>query len=299
LAFVQTPEFLLWSLEYHCPVRGFEDGTIPERVERQLRAARAYGDAAAEGRIFEGLALAPPNGFRCDDALTIYGGAGQVETACRDCSANALQRHHAAALAGCFGLTPLPQSVDLHAAIESAVDRADASGDCSRLFSATRPTWYGLWMQSPLRGDQLAWLVRVLPAVDVRDASVRQALAELSLAAQAAMDHGLALHARLYPPGRAEGTWWRLVPHCPRCKAEWGNATSRECRVCGYVGHPAPDKKRHVRGMRPYFPLDRLLGEQQAAELLLRYADFRERPASPDREQTPPSPAPPDSPPAG
>ena len=39
-----TPEFLLWSLETRCPIRGLEDGTDPERTERQLRAARAVSD---------------------------------------------------------------------------------------------------------------------------------------------------------------------------------------------------------------------------------------------------------------
>src|SRR5204862_6701031 len=87
---MDTPEFLLWALEYSCPIRGFQDGSDPERTERHLRAARAAGDAGLEGRVFEGLCVSPPSGFRIADALAIYGGLSAIEQACRDCPANAL-----------------------------------------------------------------------------------------------------------------------------------------------------------------------------------------------------------------
>jgi hypothetical protein len=111
------------------------------------------------------------------------------------------------------------------------------------------------------------------------------------------------LHVRLYPAGQIEGTWWRLVAHCPQCKAEWPVASGRRqppddaeatqspnhrgahaprsprCNVCNYVGHPAPDKKRRPRGKRPYTRLDNILGGGQSTEYLARYFDrqMRER----------------------
>ena len=42
---MNTPEFLIWALEYACPIRGFQNGSDPERTERQLRAARAVSEA--------------------------------------------------------------------------------------------------------------------------------------------------------------------------------------------------------------------------------------------------------------
>ena len=73
---MDTPEFLVWAIEHTCPSADMQDGSDPERTERQLRAARAVSDARREGRVFEGLCVNPPDGFRIDDALAVYGGLG-------------------------------------------------------------------------------------------------------------------------------------------------------------------------------------------------------------------------------
>src|SRR6476620_1026771 len=129
-----TPEFLVWAIERRCPLRqiaGFED---PERTERHLRTLRAYSDAVAQGRIFEGICIEaddPPQqfglrGFRVAEALTLYGGLEGAAAACRDCSANAANQANPDSLAGSFGMVPLPASEsDMHAAVEEAVDRLE------------------------------------------------------------------------------------------------------------------------------------------------------------------------------
>jgi len=99
---VDTPAFLVWAIECSCPVRGFQNGSDPERTERQLRAARAVSDARREGLVFEGFCVNPPNGFRVDDALAVYGGVAAVECACAGCAANALAHASHESLAGCF-----------------------------------------------------------------------------------------------------------------------------------------------------------------------------------------------------
>src|SRR5688500_13967593 len=96
---MDTPEFLVWAIEYRCSIRGLQDGSDPERTERQLRAARACRDARREGRFFEGLCVDPPYGFRVDEALAVYGGKATVEAACRECPANALGQDQFGALA--------------------------------------------------------------------------------------------------------------------------------------------------------------------------------------------------------
>ena len=101
---MDTPEFLVWAFEYTCPIRGFQSGSDPERTERQLRAARAVSDAQREQRVFEGLCVDSPRGFRIDEALAIYGGAAAVESACGECSANAAATAKQGSLAGCYGL---------------------------------------------------------------------------------------------------------------------------------------------------------------------------------------------------
>jgi len=307
---VLTPEFLLWSLEYRCPVRGLEDGVDPERTERQLRAARAASDARREGRVLDGLAVDPPSGFRLEEALAIYGGEEKARRECGGCPANALAGDDhplfrdgpvpaSPQLAGCYGLVRMPDDpARVHAAIEAGIARAYGSVPWQNLCHVTKPRWYGLWLGSPLDAEHLLVRFNVLAAASIDDAICRQGIAELLIALNVAFNAGLRLHIRVYPPGQVVGTWWQLVSHCPQCKARWAQAAGR-CGVCDYIGDPAPDKKRRARGLRPYFPLDRLLGAEQAAEFLVRYEAFRAPRESRDPLQNSPPPEPPDSPPAG
>jgi hypothetical protein len=254
-----TPEFLVWSLEYLCPIRGLEDGCDPERTERHLRAARAASDALVEGRVVDGLALDPPLGFRLADALAIYGGEAALTQHCRGCPANT-NPAPSPEWAGCFGMMPLPAHDD---------------------------GLYRLVMESPLLQPQLHGLAEALEGL-----GEERSLAELRRALDVAREIHLPLHVRLFPAGRVEGTWWRLEPHCPRCKAPWSAGANR-CGVCQHAGHPAADKKRRARGTRPYFPLDRLLGRAADVSLLRSTAA-----ALPDLPRCPPPPEPPGNPPA-
>jgi hypothetical protein len=292
---METPEFLVWAIEYRCPVRGFQDGSDPERTERQLRAARAVSDARRDGRVFEGLCVDPPNAFRIDEALKIYGGVQAVEIACHDCPANALASELPSSLAGCYGIVPLPHDPrPVHEAVDQGFELAGA-----RQEPATQPRWYGLWLNSPLWAELLLDTFQILDAAQISDPACRAAIGELKLALNVAFNENCRVHVRLFPPGRVEGTAWKLAPHCPRCMAAWSGPARQPCRVCGQADHPAPEQKRLARGQRPYFPLDRLLGEQQAAGFLVRYAAYRAGQLSPDRAENRLPPEPPDSLPAG
>jgi len=289
-----TPEFLIWALEHACPIRGFQTGSDPERAERQLRAARAASDAQREGRVFEGLCVNPPSGFRIDKALALYGGAAAVEQACTKCPANAGLRVAGGNLAGCYGLFPLPDKHAIQVAVEAVMDRDCLAADYDRLFAQSRPRWYGLWLHSPLNSDQLAFLVSLFAALDIAE-SARAGFEALKKGLQTAIDAQLSFHVVLYPRGRVEGTSWRLTSHCPRCKAAWAVENLEACGVCGLLGHPAPEKKRKARGNRPYRPLAALLGEPAAREFLVRYEHFRAQSESQGRAQIPPRAAPPDN----
>jgi hypothetical protein len=268
---MDTPEFLAWAIEYTCPIRGFQDGRDPERTERQLRAARAVSDARVEGRVYEGLCVDPPNGFRIEEALNVYGGSATAERHCLACPANSSPRR----LAGCFGLLPVCQS------LRESVERvaSDHANGYEHIFQRTSPRWYGLWMQPPLQGAKLTFLRDVLEATEICEIDQPQ-IASLRAGVETATATQYPLHTALYPPGRVEGPWWRLASHCRRCKAVWSTAKSRHCGTCGYIGHPAPEKKRHARGLRPYLPLASMLGERAAAEFLVRYGSFRKQPES-------------------
>jgi hypothetical protein len=281
---VDTPEFLVWAIEYTCPIRGSQDGSDPERTERQLRAARAVSEARRDGRVFEGLCVEPPNGFRLDEALAVYGGAEAVERACDECPANALAEDEADALAGCYGIVAMPENPSaVHDAVERGIGRAYANTDWSELCAATTPRWYGLWMGSPLRAEQLLVRYRVLEAAVIEDEVTRDGVRQLLTGLNVAFNADCRVHVAMYPRGRVEGTQWQLVPHCPRCKASWNDVDPRHCNTCGYDGYPAPDMKRKARGSRPYFPLERLLGKEAAEAFLLRYEAFRVSQRLPDQ----------------
>jgi hypothetical protein len=269
---VETPQFLLWAIEYACPVRGYQDGCDPERTERQLRAARAVSEARREGRVFEGFCVEPPNGFRIEDALAVYGGLNAVEQACARCPANALAPIYPDSLAGCVGIVPV--SPELMADIERILTSKEIGQRYEVLFSPTQPRWYGLWVQSPLGQEHCSLVNELFEALQGQVAD-QQGVHEMRAGLRAALNANLPLHVELFPAGRVEGTAWRLALHCPRCKAPWGEPTTGECRVCGYEGRHAPEKKRKARGPRPYFPLDRLLGENTATEFLVRYQTQR------------------------
>jgi hypothetical protein len=270
---METPEFLVWALEQNCPIRGFQNGSHPERTERQLRAARAVSDARRDKRALEGFCLDPPNGFRIADALAVYGGLSAVEQTCCGCAANANALQYRASLAGCFGMVAF--SSELAPALEAALGESESIKGFHELFLVTHPRRYGLWTNSPPNMQQCQFLQAVLRRA--RDTCDVTELDELCRALVAAVGRQLLLHVAYFPAGRVEGTSWILAPHCQRCKAPWSSMTLRNCGVCGYRGSPVPDKKRKARGSRPYFPLDRLLGEAAAAELLLRYEVFQEQ----------------------
>lgn len=278
---MQTPEFLVWALERRCPLRqiaGFED---PERTERHLRTLRVYSEAAAEGRIFDGICIEPAekprkrdttNGFRVEDALSLYGGLSAAEVACRDCPANALRKENPSNLAGCFGMVPLPAiESEVHAAVEAAIDRLNLRANVQASFPATIPAWYGLWMHSPLDAPRALLLKFILRNADGSDPDYVRTINQMILGLSAAHEHGLPLHVRLYPRGEVQGTWWNLVPYCQTCRAPWPKPEDEQCLTCGYVDHPASPPKRRARGTRPYWPLERMLGKEQAAEFLMRY----------------------------
>jgi hypothetical protein len=276
-------------------VRASQNGSDPERTERQLRAARAVSDAIREGRVLDGFCLQPPAGFRIADALTVYGGLSVVEQACHACPANATDFHSQTGLAGCYGILPVTDA--LHAAAEACLHEKTFAQRYEQILLPANPHWYGLWAQSPLTSEQASLCCDLFShiAETTSDAVAQQFHAALVAATQSQ----LPMHVLLFPSGRVEGTLWRLAAHCPRCKAEWTNEQAMSCGICGLVGQSAPQKKRKARGPRPYVMLDRLLGAAKAEELLFKYEQCRAMRPVPAQVESPLAEAPPDSLPAG
>jgi hypothetical protein len=270
---MQTPPFIVWALARRCHLRQITLWEDAERTERLLRAARAYDEARAEGRIVDGIAIAAGaehetdveqvHGFRVDSALELYGGIARLHAACDDCPANTLRGHKGREVVGCFGMWPLPETVD--GLCQQVEELASPTG--------TSPRWYGLWLRAPIVGDEAARLAAILRRLSLDDPLSSPGRDELLLALAVAARGEFSLHFRHYPPGNAEGGWWNLVPHCEICQAPWTG--EGRCRVCGLATHPASPKKRRIRGQRPYYPLVRLLGAERTAEHLVRYCEHR------------------------
>ncbi len=291
---MQTPSFIVWALAQHCSLRQISLWENPQRTERLLRAARAFDEATADGRVLDGICVAAgaeghsdPSGalaFRASEALEVYQGLHAVRAACSGCPANALGGYRGRTIVGCFGMWPLPAGLDAFCRqVDERIadDRALAAAVPS--VKETTPLWYGLWIASPHVGPAataIANLIRQLALDDPASAAGRD---ELVLALDVAAA-GIPLQFQLYPPGSIDGPWWNLVPHCGRCRAPWSSRGS--CRVCGQAGHPASPKKRRVRGQRPYYPLTSVLGEVKAAEFWLRYRAFRDH--APDNDAAQP-----------
>jgi len=279
---MQTPEFLVWSLERHCELRqiaGFED---PERTERHLRTLRAYSEAEAEGRVFDGVCVEPPNGFRVEDGLSLYGNLAAARNACIGCPANTPQLESHSNLAGCFGMVPLIQEKKVHLAIDAAIKELRWQKELTSLFPSTSPSWYGLWIHSPLSDPRAMLIKDLLTAANkewLKNATTSPIAAKdaggLMVGLEAAHHHKIPFHVRLYPRGEVQGVWWNLVPHCQHCRAPWPEANREQCQVCGYVGRPASPPKKRARGTRPYWPLERMMGKENAAEFLGRYEEWR------------------------
>lgn len=270
-----TPEFLIWALEHTCAVRGFQNGSDPERTERQLRAARAISDAEHEGRVWEGLAVWPPRGFRISSALDFFGGDELVRAACQHCLVNVLVDSNPASLAGCYGMVVLPlDPAPFHAACDVAAQQS--SLEAENFIIPTTPAWYGLWMSGPLTGSAAGQRLHVLRRVVPAAAAMVRGLADLLSALELAQRREIRLHVIVYPAGKVTSGNWQLAPHCPRCHADWETASRQKCRACGCESAAADVRKRKARGLRPYVPLSSLLGsEQAAAAFLLRYDEFQ------------------------
>jgi hypothetical protein len=254
-----TPHFVRWTLARTCGLREGTDVTDPDQAERQLRVLRAYADAAHAGRCVDGVCFddSGERGFFAAEVLDAYGGREFVAQECEECPANTLAARRVGNLAGCYGWLVLED--DLLARLEETLANRE---------TGTMPRWYGLWLDRAPTGATMeqhsALWDKVAGAGPVNDAGLSEF--------RAALRQGIPLYWALAPRGAADGLTWSIVAHCPHCRA---GMTPREhrCGVCGFVGRCAPQRTRQARGPRPFQTLERILGADQAEELVSRFRE--------------------------
>ena len=49
-----TPEFLIWAVEYSCPVRGSQNGSNPERSDKRITVTRVLKDSDVDAIFGKG-----------------------------------------------------------------------------------------------------------------------------------------------------------------------------------------------------------------------------------------------------
>jgi hypothetical protein len=281
-----TPEFVRWAIERPCPLRDVDHWQDPERTERQLRALRAYSEAVAEDRVFEGICVEPAasrglcdlaavKGFRAAEILDTYGGGQFVESQCGDCPANGKKVHQRDALAGCYGLFELDtlSGGTFRQDVDSVIAQLGIDEEYRAAFQSTTPRWYGFWINSPLAVAQVRLLLQIFSALAEFRADYAERLRDFLSALQASLDAHLPLHVTLVPRGHADASIWTTASHCPRCKAAQA-AWVHRCGACGQMGHANPPRKRRARGDRPYWPLQSFLGRDNVEPFLQRYLAY-------------------------
>ncbi len=270
-----TPEFIRWAIERPCPLREYNDWKDPEVTERQLRALREYSQSAADGRVFEGICVHPSvssenfdvktaKGFYANEIVDVYGGESFVHSLCDGCPANAISL-----LGGCFGYFEWSQDGEAWlSTIDNSVAELGIQKEIREHFLPTKPTWYGLWTESPLNKSQVELLEPILRLASemLNDQSIIAFVDALDIA----RTNDLAMRVTYFPRGTADELKWQVAAHCPRCKYEMSQQ-DRKCAACGRTGFPNASRKRNVRGSRPFRLLASFLGESEAATFLQRY----------------------------
>lgn len=284
-----TPEFVRWALRHDCDLRAETPADDVERVARALFVLRECGRAQQELRVIEGVALEPsacqpatvssqPLGFRVADVLAAYGGPSAVAPCCRECRVNVVAEMQGDASAapafpwaGCFGeVDGTRLAPGGWQELEDRMARVATADEWESAFLPTRPAWYGLWTTAPLTVSQLPLLQRLLDCCLTEIPGAGPILGELATAVRLALRESCPLWVRLFPRGRVEGRAWYVEAHCGRCGAARMEAR-RPCPVCRATEAPQAARRRAVRGTRPYWPLERLIGASRTAELLARY----------------------------
>lgn len=252
-----------WALECECPMRHGAGWEQPKRTREQLATLKTISDGAVlDGVCVVGTTVVfgddvfaddwrsqpriPLTGFRIADLLVGEENLSFFRHTCGSCQANACNSP-GRELAGCHDYFYLqPYTTELEAALREAANELRIAEELSKYFVTTSPTWYGFWINSPLRGRQVELLSSLLPrACEIGDLPESR-LAHFLRALDSASACNLPLHVDLAAPSHSDMGWTTVFPHCPRCMADAGlkrwqssyPTEPQECAVCGHVFVP-------------------------------------------------------------
>ena len=284
-----TPSFVRWAIRNDCPLRDLPEKNLPDNAFRELRGLRELSLGIRDDRVFEGICIHPEQnleretvrGFLADEICEVFGGLNFVEKCCSQCPANACQSasqsprnpSQGAIWAGCYGWVPSQHAninyVDrFELAWNSLPDQPKIDGCIP-----TNPCWYGLWQVRHWQTPKLKQLEKVITQTiefEATETAPSFHLLELAAAIKQCIKHHLLLETELIPAGHSDGLQWRIAAHCPDCCKEM-NAKQQECPACGRHGHPYPETRKKVLGLRPYRLLVPMIGLEMTEKVMLNY----------------------------
>lgn len=306
-----TPQFVRWAIGHTCPLREPDVDNLPDSTFRQLRGLRELSTGLVQDRVFEDICLhstatnedsTQARGFKIHEVLDAYRDAAHVESCCQTCPANAISDSREGTWAGCYGWLPAtsgfclestlregaranqsltsvdtrPDRIDFVNLIDDVIEDSDLPHN-ENLFCPTTPRWYGLWQNAILTQQQIEYLCQVFESA-VNKCARNGAnpdefidLIQFRDALKRCVEHRMAIHVDLVPPGVSDGQTWALAAHCPDCRLEMSAPGRQQCPACGRFGNPHGPRKSKVLGLRPYVDLEGVLGKQKTVEFMRRY----------------------------
>lgn len=270
-----TPEFVRWSIRYDCSLRADTNIASVDETEKRLRAIREAGAALNAGYVHSGIAVRRDDqgqwmGFRIDDVFGPWGGCHRVQSMCGTCIANPLRSKDddlaksRSQVAGCFGwLSTGDEQVEWFRAIEQYWP-----GHPGTFTVQTDPHWYSIWADHTLAGNRLVFVTGLFQSVAEHGPdAIRQTAREFHRVLENCQSSQMTMDVELVPAGYSDGISWTIGRHCDQCKAPFDDS-AKSCRVCKKQGGGHPEIKKRVLGLRPWVPLNRVVGEGNVEEFL-------------------------------
>jgi len=131
-------------------------------------------------------------------------------------------------------------------------------------FQVTKPLWFALWMDSPLKGSRCSILAALLcDFLPIVEESIEECLStteelndyyRLVTTLERCAESGEPFYVNIGANGHADLGWDTTFPRCPRCKAQvidkYPPNERVPCQVCGFFFIPAETGSR-TRMPRP------------------------------------------------
>lgn len=273
------------------------------QLERLLRPLRELSLATHENRCHEGIcilqhrdqqaALDSIMGFEVAEVTAAFGGFETLKKACLSCRAN-IPLHFTnesnstptPSFAGCFGCLQesydgLPLFQQWQQALIARENGAPGNnGDSGNSGNSGPGQLCELWQRNLLASGQVLnrWQLSTLEWLLNDTHRHHEGVADthrLESAIARCLQDELPLQVHTVPAGiirhdPRKGRRWIVPQHCSNCAAtveSWPG----ECPACGSDAAPNPERKRFVRGNRPYWPLVRFLGIDAARSFAQSY----------------------------